>query len=176
MINVCNIINEALERKLDEEFLFEMTNVRGDEIKIADVGFSFYFSSKNDVNHGMRVKVKWNPSKIGKDLDGYFEMHGDYKYYHSPNSKNLPSKRDIKKAREFLKEYKVLFAAVWENILSPYYLEAFLRMDKKLNDIISNFKLDKDIIDDLNSKIKHEWDLDILEKEVRKNNLFNMND
>lgn len=164
-------------KSLKEEFLFEMTNVRGEEIKVADVNFSFYFSSKEDVNHGMRIKVKWSPSKINKELDGYFEMHGDYKYHQSLDSKNKPSGRDLKKARAFLKDYKVLFSAVWENILAPYYLEAFLRGDKHLEDLIQNFKgislKDKEC---LLRVVRYDYEVDKLEDEVRKLNLFNLND
>ena len=76
--------------------LMEMVTVRGNYVKTDNINFSFYFSDKTECNHAIRAKLKWNPNKVSGSLDGYIELHGDYKYVQSPSSDAHPSAKDIK--------------------------------------------------------------------------------
>lgn len=98
-----------------DKLLFEMANLRGEDVEIQErLPFSMYIFSKDVVHgvHGIRVKVVWNPSRIKSDADGFIELHGEYKYV-SGTHKKKPTAEEEKCAREFFKKYKVLFAAVW---------------------------------------------------------------
>lgn len=167
---------EALQNFNKENVLLEMANVLGKNVKTDTIDFSFFFSSKQRASHGIRVKIIWNRNSTkGGSIDGYFEMHGDYKYVESPNSKKIKEKY-IDAARDFLKKYKVLFAAVWED-----YLEESI-----LQDYFCNHCIFKDVIidmwstnDDANRELETLYETDDLvelENIVRKYKLFNMND
>lgn len=161
---------------LNENSLFEMSNLRGKMIKLEDIDFSFYFSSKANVNtqHGIRVKICWNREKVSKDLlDGYMELHGDYKYVSKNNPNVKPDKFDILTARYFFKRYKVLFAAVWENKLDENLLNDYFREKISLEELLDEFE---DISVEDKEKIKEARDLKDLERIVRENKIFNMND
>lgn len=155
--------------------LMEMANVRGIDTAIEKhLPFSFYFSSKKAAHgqHGIRLKVIWNPSKAPEDADGYFELHGDYKY-ESGSHKYHPSADERKVARTFCRKYKVLFAAVWEGILYDGDLQDYFKGRIKLNELLSKF----DIEDDMNYYyLNHCKSLQELEACVHKYNIYNMND
>lgn len=159
-----------------EDYLTEMSNIRGKYVTIEDIDFSFYFSSKNNASnqHGIRVKICWNREKIGRDLlDGYMELHGDYKYVSSLNPNIKPDSIDIATARYFFKRYKVLFAAVWENKLDENILSDYLRGNIDFNTLLKNFE---DISNENYQLINNTTNLKSLEKTVREFNIFNMND
>ena len=168
---------EAVEgfEDLDEDMLLEMSNVHGKRVKIDDIDFSFYFSSKYAVSdrHGIRVKICWNREKLSHSLiDGYMELHGEYEYVSAKHPNMSPSKYDIMTARYFFKRYKVLFAAVWEGVLYEDELVQYLIGKTNLHDLISTF----DIPSDDYEIIKNATSLKDLEKLVRHYNIFNMND
>lgn len=120
--------------------LLEMATVRGRYVKTDKIDFSFYFSDKTECNHAIRVKVKWNPERVSGSLDGYFELHGEYKYVASENAAVNPSTRLINDARKFFKKYKVLFAAVWEMKLEPDDLVDYFRGQIDLIELIDKFE------------------------------------
>lgn len=156
--------------------LFEMSNIRGKFVKIEDLDFSFYYSSKDNVNnqHGIRVKICWNREKIDASMiDGYLELHGDYKYKSSPHPTFKPDSVDIATARYFFKRYKVLFAAVWEKVLDENILSDYLRGTRNLKETIDYFE---NISDHDLELLKRAGGLKELEKIVRKYSIFNMND
>lgn len=164
------------EELLFENYLFEMSNVRGKTIKIENIDFSFYFSSKEDANnqHGIRVKISWNREKVSsKLLDGYMELHGEYKYKSRNKPNTIPNEKDKNKAREFFKKYKVLFAAVWEDKLDQNDLVAYLREMINFENLLNNFE---SITEEQKKLITQAKDLKDLEMKVRENNIFNMND
>lgn len=169
------MIFKRTEDILDEDFLFEMSNVRGKLVKIEDLDFSFYFSSKKNVNsqHGIRVKICWNREKISKDLlDGFMELHGDYEYTPTKNPNKKADEVDISTARYFFKRYKVLFAAVWEGILDENLMSDYLRGNISFRDLLKEFELPQNKLNlILNCSDRKE-----LESIVRKYNIFNMND
>lgn len=169
------IIEDAL-KALSNEPLVEMANIRGKYVKVEDLDFSFYYSSKLDTNgqHGIRVKICWNREKIGLDLlDGYMELHDDYKYVSTSHPNYKPDSIDIATARYFFKKYKVLFAAAWELVLDENILSDYLRGNISLLETIDNFE---NVNDDMKQELLKVNSLKELEQKVRENKVFNLND
>ena len=158
--------------------LMEMAIVRGVDARPEQLPFSFYFSEKSVVHskHGIRVKVQWNPIRMkSKDADGYFIIHGnEFPYEWVPGShKYRPTAKEIKLASQFIKKYKVLFSAVWEEVLDEVDLEDYFKGRISWKDLLECFHT-KDVEGDL--LIQASKDLKDLEYTVREENLFNMND
>ena len=97
------------------------------------------------------------------------DLHGEYKYTHS-GGEPKPSSKDISAARDFFKKYKVIFAAVWEGYLNPdvvsFYLRGFLTLDELKDEF---YDVSEDIFKDAKT-------IADIEKIVRENELFDMND
>lgn len=155
--------------------LMEMANVRGIDTKIENrLPFSFFFTNKRAVHnqHGIRLKILWNPSKNPKDADGYIELHGNYEYV-SGSHKYKPTKDELRILREFVKKYKVLFSAVWEEKLYDGDLQDFFKGRISIKELLSKF-------DDISEKnyytLNHCNSLEELEQCIRKYKIFNMND
>ena len=153
----------------------EMANVVGNDVVLEKrLPFSFYFSSKQAVHqqHGIRLKVLWNPSKAPDNADGYMEMHSDYNYI-SGSHKYKPTAKELNTLRAFCKKYKVLFAAVWECKLDQSDLQKYFDGRLKFNELLTKF-------DNITEKqfylINHSISLEELERCVRINKVFNMND
>lgn len=155
--------------------LMEMANVRGIDVKLTPyLPFSFYFCGKDAVHqqHGIRVKIIWNPSKAPYNADGYMELHGNYNYFIGSH-KYKPTEKELKIARDFFKKYKILFSAVWENILYDGYLQDYFKSRLSFKDLLSKFE---NIKEKQYYLINHCKNLEELEDCVRKNNIFSMND
>ena len=155
--------------------LMEMANVIGNDVVLEKrLPFSFYFSNKKIVHqqHGIRLKVLWNPSKAPDNADGYVKMHGQYDYI--PGShKYKPTAKEINILRDFCKKYKVLFAAVWECKLDSNYLQKYFDGRLNLIDLLTKFE---NITEKQFYEINHCKTLVELENCVRKYQIFNMND
>ena len=156
--------------------LMEMANALGNNIKKEKrLPFSFYFSSKKVVKgvHGIRVKILWNPSKMGQDSDGYMELHGDYDYI-SGSKRYKPSNNELGVARRFFKKYKVLFVAVWEDIIQdPSQLTMYLYGKISWKELMKQFDTGNQ---DWNFLITTSDNEEELEQLVREEGMFNMND
>lgn len=155
--------------------LMEMANVRGIDTKIEDrLPFSFFFTNKKAVHkqHGIRLKVMWNPSKNPEDADGYLELHGDYEYTIGSH-KYKPTSKELSILRNFAHKYKVLFSAVWEGKLYDGDLQDYFRGRISFKELLSKF-------DGITEKqyyyLNHANNLTELEETVRKYKIFNMND
>lgn len=154
-------------RLIKEEYLMEMANLRGKDIKIETVNFSIYFSPKGH-RHGIKLKVLWNRDNMkGSIVDGILELHGNYKYTKSTNAINYCSEKDIDNLRNFAKKYKVIFAGVWENALDQNDVQDYFKNRISLKDLLNTME------DKIPSNITN---LSKFEKYVRENQLFNMND
>lgn len=158
--------------------LMEMAVVRGIDARPKQLPFSFYFSEKSVTHkrHGIRVKVAWNPTRMkSKDADGYFIISGGaFPYEWVPGShKYKPTIKEKKLASEFIKKHKVLFAAVWEEVLDEVDLQHYFEGTLSWKDLLKCFHTE-DIEGDL--LIQASRDLSDLERTVREENLFNMND
>lgn len=156
------------------EGLFAMSNVRGKQVvQPYKLPFSFYFSSRyaysdSQVAHGIRVKPSFNPERMNYRTAGTLKLSDDWKFIPGKDDKAV-SNKDIRKMKQFFRDYKVLFAAVWEDVLQEnvvlYYFSGIIDW----NELLSEFDCYTKAMD----KIK---DVVELEEFVRANNLFNMND
>ena len=180
LIKVDDFIDEE-ERRIFEEYLqdptmvlMEMSNVLGVDFKFyKNLPFSFFFGSKGMVReqHGIRVKVKWNPQKAPRDADGYIELHGNYKYVQGSH-KYTPTQKELNTLREFVKKYKILFAAVWEEVLDSSRLSDFFKGNMSFTELLSKMDLSGRKYYDVN----HCKTLSELENCVREKHIFNTND
>ena len=146
-----------------------MSTVTGKYVKTDNINFSFFYSVKGSVQRAIEVKIRWNRERLGADFDGTMDLHGEYKYTHS-GGEPKPSSKDISAARDFFKKYKVIFAAVWEGYLNPdvvsFYLRGFLTLDELKDEF---YDVSEDIFKDAKT-------IADIEKIVRENKLFDMND
>lgn len=160
------------EQLIKEDMLTEMANVRGKDVEVDDIDFSFYFSKKNS-NHGIRLKVIWNRERMSGDDDGYIEMHGDYKYVRTPGSKYKPKGWEINGLRYFCKKWKALFSAVWEQKLDETDLRKYFEGQLTFQELMETFGgLKKEHYPIVNKcdNVRQ------LEEVVRKYGIYNMND
>ena len=158
-------------KRLREDLLLEMSNVRGSRVKLENIEFSFYFSIKNSY-HSIRVKICWNKDKIiPQELD-VMKLSGNYELIKNRQLKKRPDESKIEEARQFFKKYKVLFAAVWENVLYENDLIEYFFEKISLGELLENFEVE----DEKLKLIKNCNNLIELEKVVRENNIYNMND
>lgn len=158
-------------KRLKEDLLLEMSNVRGNRVKLENIEFSFYFSIKNS-NHSIRVKICWNKDKIiPQELDA-MKLSGNYELIKNKQLKKRPDESKIEEARQFFKKYKVLFAAVWENVLYENDLVEYFFGKISFKELLENFEVEEEKL----NLIKICNNLIELEKVVRENNIYNMND
>lgn len=172
-----DLLNEEYVR---EVLLWEMANMLGRKVKSEanPLNFSFHFLGKdNTMRHAIRVKITWNPDHIKQgQFDGYIEAHGEYRYYQSPKSDAHPSKKDIDRARMFVRKNKVLFAAVWENVLDEASVQSYFLGNSPLYEVVANLDLPDKIYYNINYNFIEKNTLTELEDRVRKYKAFNMND
>lgn len=162
-----------------EAVLMEMADIRGNDVRIEDrLPFSFYMSTKGAVRgtHAIRVKILWNPSKMGPDADGNLELHSDYEYKHFSH-RYKPTAKELSLLKDFFKKYKVLFAAVWEQVVDYEDIRDYFKGYLSFKDLLTKFDLSqydedsKELYDFFHCK-----NLEELEQVVRKYSIFNMND
>lgn len=155
--------------------LMEMANVVGNDVVLEKrLPFSFYFSNKDAVHsqHGIRLKVLWNPSKSPSNADGYMEMHGDYNYI-SGSHKYKPTGKELSILKTFCKKYKVLFSAVWEDKLDQSAAQKYFDGRLQFNELLTKFE---NVREKEYYLINHCKNLEELEQCVKENKIFNMND
>ena len=155
--------------------LMEMANLRGNDIKIEDrLPFSIYFSTKSTVHnqHGIRLKVLWNPSRASASADGYIELHGNYTYTISSH-KYKPTAKELAILRNFARKYRILFVAVWEEKLYDGDLQDYFRGIINFKELLSRFY---DISEKQYYYINHANNLTELEEVVREYKIFNMSE
>lgn len=149
--------------------LLEMANMLGRKVKIENINFSFYFSFKTGMQHGIRVKIKWNRDRFRGAEDGYMDLHGQYDYVQSEHGE-VVSETEISKAKAFFVKYKVLFAAVWEVFLEADDVQDYFEGNLTFDELrMSFYDFPKDTFKDAETVAD-------IEKIVRENNLFDMND
>lgn len=154
------------------DHLLEMANIRGRDISVEDIDFSFFFSRKYP-NHAPRIKICWNRERMTHDT-GNLELHGDYKYTQDASCKYKPDSVDIATARYFAKKYKVLLMAVWEEKLDPNDLIDWLRGRISWKELLDSFinigESEKRVLSHIAPSVQN------LENIVRRYNLWNLYD
>ena len=149
--------------------LLEMANILGMDVRVERINYSFYFSSKIGMQHSIRVKIKWNRDRFRGAEDGYMDLHGQYDYVQSEYGE-AASEMEISKARNFFVKNKVLFAAVWEEFLEADDVQDYFKGNLTFDELKDSFyDLPKKIFDDAKT-------IADIEKIVRENKLFDMND
>ena len=96
-------------------------------------------------------------------------LWGNYKYVRYEYGQDA-SNEEISEARDFFMKYKVLFAAVWEEYLNPEDVQRYLWGDSSFDNLKSQF------LDVPERIFKDAKTIADIEKIVRENNLFDMND
>lgn len=125
-------------KKIDEEYLIEMSNVVGKYVKNPEkLPFSFYFSSGVDVPHSIRVKPMFNPEKLKKSLTGTLKLSDDWKYIPGENDKNV-SEQEIKEMKKFFKDNIVLFVLVWDEFLQDSVVEHYFLGDLSFQEMLKD--------------------------------------
>lgn len=166
---------------ITKEFLFEMSNIRGKQVRNPhNLPFSFYFSTKDtveskDLKHGLRVKPLFNPEKMSIHLAGSLKLHGDWKFIPGTEDTNIDSKKIID-MKKFFKEHKILFAAVWEKQLPTDALYDYFRGLIDFDGMLQEFEFYdeyKDVELENNKALKDIRSLDELEQFIKRYNLFN---
>lgn len=159
------------DKELYDDAIMCMANVRGNSVNVPhSLPFSFYFSRKNS-SHGIRVKVVFNPNRLNINDCGNLVLHSNWTYTPGRNDNNVNSKQKNQMI-DFFKEYKALFAAVWEDVIQEDVIQDYFRGMISWNQLVESFDFYEEYKDDLD-KIS---DVQSLEKYVRENEIFNMND
>lgn len=159
----------------NQDAIFAMANIRGKHVKVPGrLDFSFFFSPKDvtegkEITHGLRVKPIFNPEKMSLDMAGTLKLHGDWEYIPGTNDKKVAAK-DVRRMKAFFKEYKTLFAAVWEKALLPDSLYDYFRGTITFEEMLEDF----DFYDELKEEIEDVNSLIELTDLVREYRLFNL--
>lgn len=159
----------------EHEYLFEMANIRGKFVKNPHkLDFSFYFSPKDalegkDICHGLRVKPVFNPEKMSIEQAGTLKLHGDWKYIPGIDDKNIGNKA-INNMKSFFREYKTLFAGVWEKNLHPDALYDYFRGTITFEELLQEF----DFYNDYENELIAIKNLKDLTEFVKEHDLFNL--
>ena len=121
--------------------IFGMANLRGKQVTREKLDFSFYFSCGDGVNHANRVKICFDPNKLShREFDGYMELHGDYSWSPNDNGRHIKAKQ-VNKAREFFKKYRVLFNSVWFESIPEDVVQDYLRGLIDFEDVLVAFEV-----------------------------------
>jgi len=158
----------------ENEYLFEMANIRGKSVKVPHkLPFSFYFSSKDCVEgkslfHGIRVKPVLNSENVSISMAGDLKLCDDWEFI-PPDGEKVDSKLK-KQIIEFFRTYKILFAAVWEKVLPPDALYDYFRGTIDFQELKEEF----DFYDEFSNELNDIHDLNCLTDFIRTNNLFNL--
>jgi len=148
--------------------IFEMSNMRGKTIKVENINFSFFFSSKDKMQHSMRTKIQFNPNVLKRDLTSNLKLCGDWKFTKNRKVKNIKQSQ-ITEAIQFFKKYTSIFTAAWLEIIPMDILEDYLKRLITLEDVVNEMEID----DELKKKfIFKNNDIETFEEFVIDNDIF----
>jgi len=152
----------------NEDFLFEMANVRGAKVKVTDkLPFSFYFSGKNS-SHDIRVKVLFDPEKIHIEDAGNLELHSNWDYVKGNEPRKI-SNKEIREMKNFFRKYLVIFCLAWDGMVNEEDCRDYFEGSISFKEFLGCLEFYKEYEDILN-KISS---IGELEKFCRKYNLVN---
>ncbi|MCM1222119.1 MAG: hypothetical protein NC548_47380 [Lachnospiraceae bacterium] len=151
------------------ESIMCMSNVRGKNVRCPSaLPFSFYFSGKDGVSHGPRVKPLFNPDKMRIDLAGNLKLCDDWEYTPGRDDQNVGAK-SIREMKSFFKVNIVLFCLVWDLHLYDTDVQDYLEGKCSLQDLIR----DLDFYDQYKEDLGRITDVFELDNFCRDNNLVN---
>ena len=105
-------------------------NVLGKDVLVVGkkgLDFSFFYSTKENCKHGLRVKIIWDRNRC---RDGQFDGHfgpdnGDWLYEKYDKDKDVPKRKIFDSARDFVRRYTFIFVLVWEKLLNTECSNAY---------------------------------------------------
>lgn len=145
--------------------IFAMSNVRGRNVTLEDIDFSFYYSPRNG-NHGPRVKVVFDPFKMKISQAGVQKLCDDWSFN---SDVRIPSSK-IREMQKFFKKYLILFLLVWDFKSDEPDPEDYLTGRMTLEELIENLEFYDDYSDELD-KIQT---VEELERFCRSHEVVNM--
>lgn len=154
-------------KRVLHDSIFAMSNVVGNKVKIDKLPFSFFFSTKDGVDHDIRVKVIFDPSSFDPAGAGSLKLCDDWSFDYP--SKHISASK-LHLMYKFFHKYIVLFCIVWEKQLDPNTLIDYFYNRTTLEDLIkelSFYNENKTLLDNVQS-VKE------LEQVCRKHNLTNL--
>lgn len=149
------------------EAIFAMSNVRGRNVTVETLDFSFYYSPRNS-SHGPRVKVVFDPFKMRIADAGIQKLCDDWSFKASKGS-NVSAKQ-IKQMQDFFHKYLILFLLVWDFKCDEPDPEDYLTGRLTLDELISNL----DFYSQYQQELSKVSSISQLEDFCRDHNLVNM--
>jgi len=148
--------------------IFEMANLRGKIIKVDNINFSFFFSSKSAVKHSIKAKIDFDPTVLRHDLTSNLRLCNDWKFTKNKKVKKI-SQSQINEAVSFFKKYASIFTAAWIEIIPMDALDRYLQGIITLEDVVNEMKID--------DKMKQKFifknnDIETFEEFIVENNIF----
>lgn len=89
--------------------------------------FSFFYSTKENCKHGLRVKIIWDRNRCKNiNFDGYFGPdNGDWSYEKYDYGRDIPKRKIFDSAINFVRRYTFIFVLVWEKLLNTECSNAY---------------------------------------------------
>ena len=89
--------------------------------------FSFFYSTKDNCKHGLRVKIIWDRNRCKeRHFDGRFEPdNGDWLYKKYKDGRDVPKRKIFDSAINFVRRYTFIFVLVWEKLLNTECSNAY---------------------------------------------------
>ena len=89
--------------------------------------FSFFYSTKENCKHGLRVKIIWDRNRCKNiNFDGYFGPdNGDWSYKKYKDGRDVPKRKIFDSAINFVRRYTFIFVLVWEELLNTKCSNAY---------------------------------------------------
>ena len=89
--------------------------------------FSFFYSTKENCKHGLRVKIIWDRNRCkNRNFDGRFEPdNNDWLYKKYKDGRDVPKRKIFDSAINFVRRYTVIFVLVWEKLLNTECSNAY---------------------------------------------------
>lgn len=130
---------------INEDYLLEMSNVRGNYVKVPHkLPFSFYFSSGVGNKHSIRVKPSFNPEKLKRSMTGTLQLSGDWEY--TPNSEDINvSSKDVESMKKFFKDNIVFFILVWDEFLQDAVVQDYFLGNITIHEVIEDLDFYKEL-------------------------------
>lgn len=145
-----------------------MSNVRGMYVKIEDIPFSFYYSVQNG-NHGPRVKVTMDSSKLRPNRMSTLKLCDDWELIANPEDTRI-NHRDLNLMKFFFRKYLILFLLTWEDKVDEPLLGDFMEGKISLQDFVKSL----DFYEDYSQELDTIRDVVDLESFCKEHNLVNL--
>ena len=153
-----------------DEFIFETSAVRGQEVKVPyPLPFSFYFSPGVWAQTCIRVQPVFNPKRLIMSETGFLQLCDDWTFIPGRGDQGVSSDA-VQEMKAFFRQYIVLFCAVWDEQMQDAvlrdYFEGRIGFDEMLQDL--------DFYDEYKDELARIHDIQSLESFCRGKDLVNL--